>query len=702
MSPNIVYAGGVLRAFRERTHKSHEPATDAGQTTAMVVDGALIVRRARAAPALEDLIRAGVVVLRPVALSSAVAGARPALDKPVMDDDWALVDVVERFPIDRATLTGSCFDVSGTGAAMGAYDPKRPHASLVSSRPDVLTWTAGCEPSVAAFRLHELPIDLFLREDLFGQLNAALDGALEEGRSRPTVGMLDQTTNGPPFAIDEATAEQAAAAFYRQLRGASRQGDRECALGSPIHAYLTAKLVDRAPAGDTRCGACAHPFYAAAYARDVDWGPRDDTREAAAESEASALEYMRYVDRGPHERTRATFKDSYRAQEYEIEAARVAMAMKAIVAAGAPAVRPTPQERPAKGNDVESRRAGGGSRSFTPLLMKGAKRGDAYVTAPDAPEQQLTPAVELGGAGVVATDPKPKGARGLRRRIASLVALGGSDLAPFLLRRDIAERVLGHLPASELVLRPVSLHDDAGRVESDFVLLDVRVEAPLDRDASDAVYVDPSRPHASLVKVVRAFAFAADRAPRAAMFRVGEFPDIVMIDSDLLAALRTATANTASTVKPPHDHLPMLPVFPLWSSGPKILQTAEESAASAAAYHGLVRGDRDRGLRSTGLASPIYAYWIARNVDGHAGDETRAAALMHPHYAALYARWVDGAPREDTRDAAAADAASALYYAKYVDVKLTPAIEKTLLGCGWGPDDVRAIAADLERVRARR
>jgi hypothetical protein len=699
VSPSAMRAGGVLTAFRDKAHKGYDPERDAGQTTAMVVDGALVVRKARAASALEELIHAGVVALRPVALSSAVAGARPALDKPVLEDDWALVDVLARFPIDRATLSASCFDESGTGEAMGAYDPARPYASLVASRPDVLTWSAGREPDVPAFRLHELPIDVFLREDVLARLDAALGGALEEGRSRPTIGMLDETTDSPPFAIDEARAEQAMTAFYRGLRGALERGDRERALASPIYAYLTARLIDRGPGDDTRRGACAHPFYAAAYARDVDRAPRDDTRDAAAAAEASAIEYLRYVDRGPHERTRAAFTDGYRASEYEIEAARVAAATQAVAAQATPAARPEPQ---AQGGGGKRKRADRAEPTFTPLLMRGPKRGDVYVIAPGAPEQELTPAADPGRAGVVAIAPKPQGARSLRKRIASLVALGGSDLAPFLLRRDVAERVLGHLPAEDLALRAVEVRDDAGPLDADFVWLDVRVEAPLDRDASDAVYTDPKRPHASLVKVVRAFVFDPRRAPRAAMFRVGEFPNIVMIRDDLLETLRAATANAAATVKSPHDHLPMFPAFPLWSVGPKIAQTARESSASAAAYYALARGDHDGALREAALASPIYGYWVARSVDGHPEADTRAAALLHPHYAALYARWVDRAPRDDTRKAAATDAASALYYAKYVDVKLTPAIKKVLLGSGWGADDVRTITADLERVRELR
>lgn len=707
VSPHLVYKGGVFKAFREKAHKDYRPEADAASITALVADGALLVRRSLAAPALAALVRDGIVALRPVALSSAVAGPRPALDKPVAEDDWALVDVLERFPLDRATLPPRCFDVSGTLAPQGGYDPSRPNASLIASRTDDLAWGEGRGPRAAAFRLHELPIDLFLREDVFARLNEALGGALEEGRSRPTLGMLDDTAEAPPFALSASAADEAAAAFYRLLAGSAGAGDRERALTSPIHAYLTALLVDRKAGDDTREAACAHPFYAAAYARDVDRGPRDDTRDAASGAPGSALEYVQYVDRGPHDRTRAAFKESYRAQDYEVLAARVLAAAKAVGEGPAPkgevdkgGSKGGAGAAPKKGAQKGAQREEG--PAFTPLLVTGAKRGQVVLTAPGAAGGELSHAADPGAAGVVAAEPTPKKGKALRSRIGGLVALGGSDLAPFVLRRDIAQSVLGHLPEDELVLRPVAVRDAEGAIDADFVWLDVRAEAPLDRDASDAVYSDPSRPHASFVKAVRAFVFDPARAPRAALFRVGELPNIVMIREDLLATLRKATGQAAATVKPPHDHLPMTPVFPIWAMEPAFEQSAEASAASASAYRALAAGEGGGKLRARALESPIYAYWVARNVDRGPSDDTRKSALGHPHYAALYARWVDHGRRADTESAAAGNAASALYYASHVAFELSPAGEKVLLASGWGPDDVRRIAVDLERVRSVR
>ncbi len=699
LSPNAGYAGGVYTAFREKAHKTYDPNNDASQAMALVVDAALVLRKSRAAPVLEDLVQSGLVALHPTVLSSAVAtGPRPALDKPILEDDWILVDVRARFPVDRARLPSWSFDTSSVGKAQGAYDPNKPYASLVAAVPNGLTWSAGREPTVPIFRIHEVPVDVFVEEQLFTRLNAALDGVLEVGRMRPNLGMLDETTGGPPFRMDNEAAEQAMAALYRGLQGSLTDGDRAQVLTSPIAAYLAAKLIDLGPADDTRRGACQHPFYAAAYARDIEQAARDDTRQAASVNEASALEYMRYVDRGPHETTRACFKMSVRQQDYELEAARAAEAARTILNAAAAPAKP---EVVATGARIKSKAKAANSPDFTPLLIAGSKRANVSLLAPKACNQELVPAAVRTPTDLFAKEPTPRPRRRLRARIAGLVALGShSDLAPFVLRRDIAENVFGALSPAEVALHPVSLVDDEGAMDVEFVWVDIRAEQPLDRDASDAVYTDPSRPHASLVKAVRAFRVDPARAPSIGIFRVGEFPGIAMIRTDLLQTLRAATGNAASTVKPPHDHLPMLPMFPEWSFDDAIDQTASDAADSAAAYYALTAGKRHAGARGSALISPIYGYWVARNVDARPADDSRAAALRHPHYAALYARWVDDAPRDDTRNAASKNAASALFYAKYVDERMTVEAERVLLRSGWGPADIKAIAIELERVRA--
>lgn len=727
ISPNMPLLPGPITVFRDRQHKAYDPADPAARADAIVVDGALILRRSAVEPVLAEAIARGEVALHPVVLAEPVAGAKPALGKPALETDWALLDVRARFPIPREGLSRSSFHPTGGDGAEGAFDPDRPHASLVASRPDAVTFEDPAPP-FGVFRLHELPIDVFVREDLFERLNEATGGALEQGRMRPTLGVIDSTANGPPFGQTEEEAARSAAAFRDLLAGRAKKDAKElrrAALASPIYGYLTARLVDRAPADDTRAAALKHPFYAAAYARDVDRGPRDDTRDAAAGSESSTFEYMRYVDRGPHERTQAAMRESYRSQDFEVEAARVAAAAKAAreaagakdgstkdgsakdgsaAAGGSEAGARKPAGKAKKGGAKDGSAPQGGkaaARSFAPLVLTGPKRGEVYVTAPEAPSQELVPEVREERSRVVATDIKPSGPKALRKRIQDLPALGRSDMWPFLLRRSIAEEVFGGLPAGEVELREVDVRDAKGPIEADFVWVRVLQEYPLDRDASKAVYTDASKPHASLVKAVDHFAFSPGNEPPASIFRVGEMPNVVMAEEGLIASLKRA-AGTGLGVKPPHGHLGMLPAFPLWSEGPPFAQSEEEAAASWAAYREMLAGARSEALRARALANPITAYWTARHVDGEPAEDTRRGALAHPHYAALYARYVDRAGRDDTRAAAAAEAVSALFYARYVDEALTPEEEAKLLASGWGPDDVKAIHEDLRRVREGR
>jgi hypothetical protein len=98
-----------------------------------------------------------------------------------------------------------------------------------------------------------------------------------------------------------------AAAAWRTL-AAGGAGDRATALASPWPAYLLARLLDRAPADDTRRAACAHPATAALYARFVDRAPHPDTRDTALATSASALDYALYVDRALDPRARPVLR----------------------------------------------------------------------------------------------------------------------------------------------------------------------------------------------------------------------------------------------------------------------------------------------------------------------------------------------------------------------------------------------------------
>ncbi len=662
--PNSPHPSGSIRAFREREHRDYDAGKGAHAVVALHCRGALVVRHSLVKGVLADALTRGEIAVRPVELSQRTAGSKPAT-AGVMEDDWILVDTLVRHPVDRSALEPSMFGVPGRGTADGAFDPSRPHASLVSHAPRDLSWSEGRAPHSVAFRLHELPANLYLEFSLYEMLNDALGGALEIGSAGPVLNIVDDTVALPPFAQGEAAAKRSFNALYRLLADSSRgeaasKRDQQAVLRSPIAATLLAMLVHRAPSADTRAAACQHPLYAAVYARDVDRAPRDDTRQAAAAAEASAAEYMRHVDRTMHPDIRETLVSSFRFKDYEREASQFA------------AAAPVPV------------RSAAGTRVHVPLMLADRKYGQVWITAADAPERKLTPAA-LPLARLVVEDPKGKKGKGLRKRIAKLNALGQGWLGPLILRRSLVEPLLGPLGAEQVTLLPVALEDGIGVVDADFVLLDVRAQVPLDREAAEATYLEPGRPNTSLVTSVSRFAYGSNRAPAESLFRVAEFPNVVMIEKSLLAELRVATGNAVKSVSR-HDHLPMLPAIPIWDVGSPMIQKEEGGASSAAAYWRLSRAhevaEDTEALRRQALQSPIYGYWIARHVDRAAKDDTRQAALAHPYYAALYARYVDAAPRDETRAAAACDAASAWFYANYVDIGLVEPIRSALMETG--------------------
>jgi hypothetical protein len=109
----------------------------------------------------------------------------------------------------------------------------------------------------------------------------------------------------PVFALWEEGPPTAAgddAAAVRALRAALRGEafDRAACVAVPWPAYALARMVDLAPADDTRAGALMHPHTATLYARFVDRTPRDDTRRVAVLAAPSASFYASYVDRAIH------------------------------------------------------------------------------------------------------------------------------------------------------------------------------------------------------------------------------------------------------------------------------------------------------------------------------------------------------------------------------------------------------------------
>ncbi len=699
-NPNAPLLPGPVLAFRTKAHKDYDPSTAPGKrVTALHCDGALIFRRELIEPILATAIELGEVSLRQVRLSTVTAGNRPNLRRRFFEQDWVLLDVMARFPLDRATLERHHFAAKGSAdKAAGAYDPDRPYSSLVSSRPASVEWPKDREPRGSIFRLHELPVDVFITESLLNALNEVLGDVLEIGAMRPVLSIIEKTSSGPAFTQNADDGAASAAAFFQLLADGETPARRRQAVAHPIYAYLVAKIIDDQPADDTRTGACGHPFYAACYARDIDAIGRDDTRQAASEAEWSALEYALYVDRGFHPTPRARLQQSFRFKDHE---RAILLACEAVKTA--PDRRGAPPEQSAKkGAKQKKKTAGtkaGTARRFVPLLMPDRKFGDVSIIVQDAPEKMLSPHLRAPLNQITVLDPKGDKGQGLRKRIAKLNALGQCWIHPFVLRRSLVEPVLKDLGPDQLELCPVTLTDGLGAVDDDFVWLKVHAQVPLDRDASLASFVDPARPHASLITAVERFQFSPERSPEVSLFRVGEFPNVVMIEQGLLAKLRKATKNAVATVEDTHGHLPMRPAFALYSTGPKIAQSNANSRASAQAYYDLCAGSKSRKLRQLVLQNPIYAYWLALNVDGKAKKDTRDSALSHPHYAALYAHYVDGKARKDSRQAAATEAVSALFYVNYVDGKLHPITEKKLLSSGWGLADVELIRRDLKRVR---
>jgi hypothetical protein len=91
----------------------------------------------------------------------------------------------------------------------------------------------------------------------------------------------------------------------------------------------------------------------------------------------------------------------------------------------------------------------------------------------------------------------------------------------------------------------------------------------------------------------------------------------------------------------------------------------------------------------------VYAYHLARTLDGEPRGDTRAGALRHPRYATLYARDVDRGPRDDTRAAALAERFSAHFYLAQVECARHPAFEPVL-----GAANIESMFEDIPALRA--
>lgn len=666
--PDMPLPAGPLVAFRDKSHKNYK----AGAAVAMQLDGAVLLRRSIAADAFGPIVEAGHALFRPVLLAKDVAGNKPKPAKEILEDDWVMVETPRRHPLDRDRLPETCFQYPAGDASAG------PHAALVVQRPDELSFGAGRGPRVPVFRLGDLPIDLFVNEDLLATLQRSFGDALEVGRMRPNLKILETTSTCPPFSTSKTAARAAADAFWAAYATGTVSTGREAAVGNPIYAYWLARAVDGASKGDTRAGACAHPYYALLYARDVDCRARADTRQAASASPDSAYEFMRDVDHAASGVTRSGMKDSRRLPDYETDAVRIAAAWAGNTSADAgPATT--------RSTEWEVISWGKSGRAQVDLDFVGVPQAfdDLDLPFQSLPEVPIN-AREFSGAS-------------LRKRAPKLLALERSPFGWFVLRRSAVERVLADLPADQLTLRRVRLVDKAGIVDDDFVLLDVRAEVPLDRGAATVVWSDPANAQASFPRAVQRFAWSASRRPKPRIFRVGEVPSCIVVDRELSNALTEATKGAVVTLQD-HSTSALATFPPDWAIDD--LRPVAGNEASEQAFWSLYSGQGGARERRASLDSPHYAYWLSRLVDREPRDDTRAAAVEHPLYAALYARDVDRGPRQDTRRSAEREYVSADIYAKQVTLSLWPGAEKRLRASGSSEANIATLTRDLAALRA--
>ena len=268
-----------------------------------------------------------------------------------------------------------------------------------------------------------------------------------------------------------------------------------------------------------------------------------------------------------------------------------------------------------------------------------------------------------------------------RRRMArggrvTTAVLRDGAYDPPVFRRSLVEALFADVPPQEAVLRPVQLVDEDGLIDDDFAWLDVQARFPLDRDAAEVDYVVPGRPQTSPLRRAWRYAFGPGRVPRARVFRVAEFPQVLLMAPELLEGLRRATGHEVAAFTGVPTLAMSLPAFALGEDEPvPLIALAEEDARRAAqAFWGLYRGEGGAAERALALSHPLWAFWVARLVDREGRPDTRAAALADPFAAAWYARWLDGEARADTLAATGASPAASAYLARYLPlVPLTSA-----------------------------
>jgi hypothetical protein len=710
--------------FATLDHKARWPDPKdrdaAPPTWANAVEGNwLIFRKSLVAPVLREAVAAGDVALRPAWLGRALAKRNGTVEpaKGRLDDDWCLLDVLARVPLDRDTLTAAHFTARAQ-LQNPALDPTRPHASLVSFVPDMPTWRPGREPRASIFRLAEMPSKVLVAQPVYRALKAVLGDAIVPGG----VTYSDPLGNWPasqalPQSADESAAS--AEAFWRihTSGGRGSDADRARAIASPLYATWLALLVDRGPSDATRAAALRHPVTAYAYARLVDRGPRDDTREAVGT--AMGLHYAADVERAVHPTIRARHAGYDALQLGDLdrrlhaEAEHLATTRSAhdvmAEAEAAPGTAKKPKATTKKTAAPAPPKATGSTGSTAPPLahpVMFAWGTVAYAGDIVAPlGHHHADARHAAGPWDYATrQPAVERRRLAKKGGASLVLRASESEAPIFLR-SVIEPLLAGIPPADVTLRPVRLVDGQDVLAEDYVLLDVHARVPLDRTTAKLDLVDPARPETSPIRAAWTFAWAPGRVPHARLFRVAEFPHVLMLAPDLLAALRKATKNAVVEHQGALGHWHTLPALRVDAGDPPTPATTDEltAAAGAEAFWALYRGEGDAAHRRRALASPLHAFWLAKLVDGAARAETRTAALADPAAAALYGRWLDGEVRDDVRNAAARWPPAARYLDDATPVlpiqrAPTPATAPGLPPSTYAPTTARARAARRTRV----
>ncbi len=142
------------------------------------------------------------------------------------------------------------------------------------------------------FRLLDRPAELLVRRDL-AEILVAAEPRIVLGRSKESADLFP-----PGWSLDSLAPvgedREAEDAFWALLGG--DRGARARAVRDPWWAYAVGAAVDRAPAEDTREGACGSPVTAVLYAANVERAAHDRTRAAANASGLTALRYATHLD----------------------------------------------------------------------------------------------------------------------------------------------------------------------------------------------------------------------------------------------------------------------------------------------------------------------------------------------------------------------------------------------------------------------